>query len=273
MSQHKAVAAHSRCRRAGVEVSGAVSNVDSMLDQVSRQHPGGSVQLDIDALGRPLSDVTFCVVDLETTGGSATADRITEIGAVKVRSGDVLGEFQTLVNPARPIPGMITVLTGITESMVAQSPQIDSVLPAFLEFARGSVLVAHNAPFDVGFLKQAAADLGRPWPGFEVLDTVKLARHVVTKDESPNHKLASLARVFNSSVTPNHRALDDARATVEVLHGLIGRLGSLGVQSLEELQSYSAKTSTTRRRSRHLGAHLPLSLGVCMFLDGNRKLL
>ncbi len=110
-------------------------------------------QRTFDELGRPLRDLTFCVVDLETTGGSAEGgSMITEVGAVKVRGGEVLGEFQTLVNPHAQIPPFIAVLTGITNSMVSDAPPIESVLPAFLEFASGCVLVAHNAPFDVGFL-------------------------------------------------------------------------------------------------------------------------
>ena len=120
-------------------------------------------QRTFDELGRPLREMTFCVVDLETTGGSAAAgSMITEIGAVKVRGGEVLGEFQTLVNPHTAIPPFIAVLTGITNSMVADAPTIESALPAFLEFASGCVLVAHNAPFDVGFLRHFAEVQGRP---------------------------------------------------------------------------------------------------------------
>ena len=118
--------------------------------------------MSFDELGRPLRDLTFCVVDLETTGASVQGGAmITEIGAVKVRGGEVLGEFQTLVNPHQAIPPFIAVLTGITDSMVAVSPPIEQVLPQFLEFARGTVLVAHNAPFDVGFLKHFAEQQGR----------------------------------------------------------------------------------------------------------------
>src|SRR5699024_9551723 len=123
------------------------------------------VQGTLDELGTPLNEVTFVVVDLETTGGNPSGAHITEVGAVKVRAGEVLGEFQTLVRPSEPIPAFISVLTGITNQMVAGSPRIESVLPAFLEFARDSVLVAHNAPFDIGFLKAAAAQTGHAWPG------------------------------------------------------------------------------------------------------------
>ena len=221
-----------------------------------------------------MREVTFCVVDLETTGGSvADGDTITEIGAVKVRGGEVLGEFQTLVNPHAPIPAFIAVLTGITNRMVAEAPPIGAALPAFLEFAAGSVLVAHNARFDVGFLKHHAAQLDLAWPDYEVLDTVKLARHVVTRDEAPNHKLSSLARVFRSPTTPNHRALADARATVDVLHGLMERLGGLGVETLEELQGYSSKVAAASRRKRHLADRLPHAPGVYLFRDDRGHVL
>jgi DNA polymerase-3 subunit epsilon len=231
-------------------------------------------QRSFDELGRPLRDVTFCVVDLETTGGSAAAgSMITEIGAVKVRGGEVLGEFQTLVNPQTQIPAFIAVLTGISNSMVADAPPIESALPAFLEFAASTVLVAHNAPFDVGFLRHFAERQGRSWPGFEVVDTVKLARRVVTRDESPNHKLSSLARVFRSGTTPNHRALADARATVDVLHGLMERLGPLGVHTLEELQTFSSRVSSVQRRKRHLADALPHSPGVYLFKDDRARVL
>ncbi len=214
------------------------------------------------------------MVDLETTGGSASGgSMITEIGAVKVRGGEVLGEFQTLVNPHTQIPPFIAVLTGITNSMVGDAPPIESVLPAFLEFAAGSVLVAHNAPFDVGFLQWFAARQGLAWPSFEVLDTAKIARRVITRDDAPNCKLSSLARAFHASTTPNHRALSDARATVDVLHGLMERLGGLGVHTLEELSTFSAKVSTAQRRKRHLAEGLPHAPGVYLFRDEQARVL
>ncbi|HET7690237.1 MAG TPA: DEDD exonuclease domain-containing protein [Nocardioidaceae bacterium] len=231
-------------------------------------------QQSFDELGRPLRDVTFCVVDLETTGGSAQAgSMITEIGAVKVRGGEILGEFQTLVNPAQAIPPFIAVLTGISDSMVAGAPPIEQVLPQFLEFAEGTVLVAHNASFDVGFLKHFAAAQERPWPRFEVIDTALLARRLVTRDESPNCKLSSLAQVFRSGTTPNHRALQDARATVDVLHGLIERVGNLGVHTLEELGTYTSRVTAAQRKKRHLAEGLPHAPGVYLFLDDKSRVL
>ena len=226
------------------------------------------VQHSFDELGRPLRDVSFCVVDLETTGGSALGgSMITEVGAVKVRGGEIVGEFQTLVNPHQSIPAFIAVLTGITDSMVAGAPPIEQVLPQFLEFASGCVLVAHNAPFDVGFLKHFAAQQQRTWPSFEVIDTALLARRLVTRDESPNCKLSSLAVVFRSGTTPNHRALEDARATVDVLHGLIERVGNLGVHTLEELHTYTSRVTAAQRKKRHLAEGLPHAPGVYLFRD------
>ncbi len=231
------------------------------------------VQGTFDDLGTPLSSVTFVVVDLETTGGSPVECGITEIGAVKVRGGEVVGEFQTLVNPGAAIPAFISVLTGITDSMVAGAPRIEAALPAFLEFAAGSVLVAHNAGFDISFLKAAARRTEHEWPGFPVLDTVHLARQLVHRDEVPNHRLASLAVLFRATTSPDHRALHDARATVDVLHGLFERVGSLGVHSLEELLDYTARVTPARRRKRHLADDLPDLPGVYLFKDGQGRVL
>ncbi|WP_265444089.1 DEDD exonuclease domain-containing protein [Flexivirga meconopsidis] len=230
-------------------------------------NPAAPIQATFDDLGTSLADVTFVVLDLETTGGSATDCRITEIGAVKVRAGAVLGEFQTLVNPGEPIPAFISVLTGITDQMVARSPRIDSALPAFLEFIGDSVLVAHNAGFDITFLKVNCERLQLDWPGNQVLDTVHLARQLVTRDEAPNHKLSSLARLFGATTTPDHRALHDARATVDVLHGLIERVGNLGVRTLEELRSYTGRVHPEQRRKRFLAESLPSAPGVYVFKD------
>ena len=232
-----------------------------------------AVQGTFDELGSPLREVTFVVVDLETTGGSPAACDITEIGAVKVCGGQVLGEFQTLVNPSTAIPPFIAVLTGITDAMVAGAPGIESVLPAFLEFSRNTVLVAHNAPFDLGFLRAACERLGLDWPAPDSVDTARLARRVLTRDEAPDCKLSTLARLFRADTTPCHRALADARATVDVLHGLLARLGSLGVHSLEELRTFSAQVSLAQRRKRHLADAIPTGPGVYLFRDAQGRVL
>ncbi len=252
--------------------AGTVANRVSPGDPARPAAPA-PVQQSLEGLSPLLVDTTFVVVDLETTGGSATDCAITEIGAVKVRGGQVLGEFQTLVNPAAPIPAFIAVLTGITDAMVADAPTEGAAVPAFLEFARGAVLVAHNAGFDIGFLRAACTRLGVAWPSPTVLDTVKLARQVVTKDEAPNVKLATLARVFRTSVTPNHRALADAQATVDVLHGVLERLGNRGVQSLAELVEWQHQVTPAQRAKRRLADDVPRAAGVYLFRDGQGRVL
>lgn len=218
-----------------------------------------------------LRDTTFVVVDLETTGGRATAsadgsrDAITEIGAVKIRGGEVLGEFATLVDPQRAIPPQIVQLTGITTAMVHDAPTIGSVLPAFLEFARGAVLVAHNAGFDIGFLKSAAEQCGITWPRPPVLCTVRLARRVLTREEAPSVRLSTLAKLVGAATQPTHRALDDARATVDVLHALIERVGNQGIHTYADLRGYLPNISNAQRSKRSLAARLPNRPGVYLF--------
>jgi DNA polymerase-3 subunit epsilon len=222
--------------------------------------PGGAVD---NAL--PLHGTTFVVVDLETTGGAPDGGGITEIGAVKVRGGEELGVLATLVNPGEAIPPFITVLTGITQAMLAPAPRIEAVLPSFLEFISDAVLVAHNAPYDVGFLKAACARHDYAWPNPRVLDTAALARRVLTRDEVPNRKLGTLAAFFRTPHQPNHRALDDAKATVDVLHGLIARLGGHGVQTLGDAIEFARAVTPTQRRKRHLADGLPRVPGVYIF--------
>ena len=248
------------------------------LDDATRTADGRGtpVQLGLDQIGTPLHEVTFVVVDLETTGGSPAGAEITEIGAVKVRGGEVLGESQTLVTPGLAIPPMITVLTGITNAMVVAAPRIEEVLPAFLEFAAfgsGSVLVAHNARFDVGFLKHAAERMDLGWPRPQVVDTVALARRVVTRDEAPNHKLGTLAALFSAEVTPDHRALHDARATVDVLHALLARMAPLGVTHLEDLRTAADPVPQRRRRKASMADGLPEGPGVYQFLGPANEVL
>jgi DNA polymerase III subunit epsilon len=232
-----------------------------------------AVQPSFADLGTPLQDVTFVVVDLETTGSRADDAGITEIGAVKVRGGEVVGEFQSLVNPGRPVPAFVARLTGITTAMVSTAPDVELVLPGFLEFAHGCVLVAHNAPFDVGFLRAACADLDYAWPGFAVVDTLPLARRVVTRDEAPNHKLATLARLFHARTSPDHRALADARATVDVLHALLERLAPLGVTHLEDLATAADPVPADVRRKATLADGLPTAPGVYLFRGPDDEVL
>lgn len=235
-------------------------------------------QLSFDELGTPLREVTFVVVDLETTGGSASADAITEVGAVKVRGGERLGELSTLVDPGTGIAPSVVALTGITRAMVTGAPRIGAVLPSLLEFCAGAVLVAHNAPFDTGFLRAACARHDLAWPRPSVLCTARLARAVLPAGETPTVRLSALAELFGTTTRPTHRALDDARATVEVLHALLERVGNLGVHSLEELLALAASAAGTRptdaqRRNRKLAEHLPNAPGVYLFRGAREEVL
>lgn len=164
------------------------------------------------------------IVDVETTGWLADQAGITEIGAVRLSAEQPMTEFSALVNPGMPIPGHITELTGITDAMVAKAPGIGSVLPDFLRFAAGCVIVAHNAPFDIDFLAAACEQKGLEWPCPAVIDTAILSRMLLGARDVPDHRLATLACHFNASTGPCHRALADAKATAAVLKGLLGVL-------------------------------------------------
>ncbi len=208
----------------------------------------------IEAPDEDLSSVTFVVLDLETSGASPqSGSAITEIGAVKVCGGQVLGTFKTFVNPGTPLPPFITELTGITDEMLQDAPQIQSVLPLLFEFLgseKTTVFVAHNAPFDLSFLKASAALHGYLWPNFRVIDTVKAARFVLTKDDVANYQLGTLAAYFRTEISPNHRALDDALATVDVLHGIIERMGTFGITTINQMINARAKKERTNNQRR-----------------------
>ena len=191
---------------------------------------------------RTLAEVTFIVLDLETTGASPTTGcAITEIGAIAIRGGEILEEFSSFVNPQVALPEYIVNLTGITDEMLIDAPLINEVFPDFIEFIDRHEhvhLVAHNAPFDIGFLKAAATQLSHIWPKYEVIDTVKLARRVIERSEIENYKLGTLSQFFNTKALPNHRALDDVKTTVEVLHRLIERLSGYEVFTIAQLKKF-----------------------------------
>ncbi len=223
-------------------------------------------------LGQPLSEVTFCVFDLETTGGSPSEHGITEIGAVKVRGGEVLGTFQTFVNPGQVIPAQITILTGITDAMVMRAPPIDAVLPTFLEFIGDAVLVGHNIRFDVGFTDAALERTGRPSLPNSRLDTLALARRLLA-DETPRFGLGALARHLRLAHDPCHRAIADALATTDLLHVLIERATAWGVSGLDDLLALPSIAGHPQRSKLAMTATLPRSPGVYYFADADGRLL
>jgi len=182
----------------------------------------------------PFDQVDFVIVDLETTGWEPEEAAITEIGAVLVCGGRVRAQFSSLVNAGGAIPEQVAALTGISDAMVASAPPLSTVLTGFLSFARGGVLAAHNAPFDVAFLTAACQACGLPWPEFQVLDTVELAHRVLGEEEVADCKLATLAAHFDTRIRPRHRALPDALATADVLTALLRKLAATGVSTLAE---------------------------------------
>ena len=182
----------------------------------------------------PFDQVDFVIVDLDTTGWEPEEAMITEIGAVLVCGGRVRAQFSSLVNPGAAIPEQVATLTGINDGMAASAPPLSTVLPGFLSFARGSVLAAHNAPFDVAFLTAACKSCDLSWPEFQVLDTVELAHRVLGEEEVADCKLATLAAHFDTRIKPRHRALPDALATADVLSALLRRLAATGATTLAE---------------------------------------
>jgi DNA polymerase-3 subunit epsilon len=230
------------------------------------------VQRSFDDLGVPLSQVTFCVLDFETTGAAPPGSAITEVGAVKLRGGECLGTFQTLVNPGTGIPPEITVLTGITQAMVLPAPDIGTVLPSFLEFLGPAVIVGHNVRFDLRFLQSALVNSGRrpvanPW-----VDTCALARRLV-RDEVPDCRLGTLADRLRLPHRPSHRALADALATGDLLHALLERAGSLGVLGLDDLFELPTVRAHPQVGKLRLTAALPRRPGVYLFRGAGGRVL
>lgn len=223
------------------------------------------LQRSFDDLGTPLAQVTFCVIDLETTGGSAVDCGITEIGAMKVLMGESVGTFQTLVDPGAPVPSFVRLLTGISDELLNGAPSVGAVLPSLIEFVRGTVLVAHNARFDIGFLNAALTRHGYEPLENPVVDTAGLARKIL-RGEVPNHRLETLARYLRCSHHPSHRAFPDVLATVDVLHHLIERVTGFGVTTLEDLTSITSARLDGTFHKLELTKDLPRAPGIYRFL-------
>lgn len=228
--------------------------------------PASPRQLSLVEAGRPLSEVTFVVVDLETTGASPATCEVTEVGAVKLRGGECLGRFHTLVNPGVAIPPEITYLTGITDAMVGPAPLIEPVLASFEEFLGDAVVVGHNVRFDLSFIEAVRRRQDRPKLDNPVVDTVALARRLV-REEVSDCRLGTLARHFRLDHQPTHRALDDALATGELLHLLLERAGSLGVLGLDDLLALPQMGAHSQAGKLRLTTRLPRSPGVYLFRD------
>lgn len=194
-----------------------------------------------------LCETSFVVFDLETTGAKAPPCRITEIGAYKVENCELVGEFHTLVNPEVPIPPFITSLTGISDDMVRDAPRFYEVVDDFLRFIGDSVLVAHNSPFDLGFLNHEISmvhdecRVGNP-----ALCTVQLSRRLLPDIE--NHKLKTVASYYSVDLINHHRASDDARATAKIFINLLKMLNEQGINDLGAARKFSQRRHYARRK-------------------------
>lgn len=223
-------------------------------------------------LGTPLHEVCFVAIDLETTGGSHDGDNITEVGAIKSRGGEILGTFESLVRPEQEIPASISLLTGITNPMVASAPPIEEVLPSLVEFLDGSVLVAHNASFDAGFLRAACKRHDYEIPFSKVVCTVRMGRRLM-RGESSDMRLGSLARSLGTPTKPNHRALRDAQAAHEIFLRMLELAGPMGVVTLEDLTSFIRVGSKPKTSKLGMVARVPRTPGVYRFLDARGRTL
>ncbi|HEY4927764.1 MAG TPA: exonuclease domain-containing protein [Acidimicrobiales bacterium] len=225
-----------------------------------------AVQRSFDDLGSPLSQVTFVVLDVETTGGSPASASLTEVAAARYRGGELLATHQTFVRPDERIPPFITALTGISDAMVAGAPRIGEMLPSFLEFLGSGVVVGHNVRFDLSFLNQALESTGRDRLANATVDTLALARRLV-RDMVPDCKLGTLASTLRLPHQPSHRALTDVLATGDLLHALLERAGTYGIVGLEELLDLPRIVGHPQSAKLKLTNRLPHRPGVYWFCD------
>ena len=197
-------------------------------------------------------DTTYCVLDLETTGFSPRLEKITEIGVMKYQDGKVIDKFSCFVNPEKSIPPRVVEVTGITDDMVRNAETIDKVFPKLLEFIKDSVLVAHNAEFDVGFLRHVAKELGYEFD-FTYLDTLSLAYELFP--EYKTYKLGRIAKNLGIKVDVAHRALDDVDTTVKVFKVMLDMLKERGVNTLEDIEIYASDETAKKEAFKKLRTH------------------
>ncbi len=196
------------------------------------------------AKGQTIENTTFCVLDLETTGLSFRTEKITEIGIMKVKNGEVIDEFSCFVNPEKPIPEKVVEVTNITDDMVKDAETIDKVFPKMLEFIGDSVLVAHNADFDIGFLKYNAKQLGYSLEN-TYMDTLRLAKELFP--DFKKYKLGIIAEKLGIKVEVAHRALDDVDTTVKVLKVMFQMLEEKGVKTLEDIDKQEENSENYKK--------------------------
>jgi DNA polymerase III epsilon subunit family exonuclease len=220
----------------------------------------------------PLEEARWVVFDLETTGLSAAASRICEIGAQEIGRLELAATFETLVNPRVPLPRAIQALTGIEPARLRSAPPAELAVRRFLSFAGGAVLVAHNARFDMAFLDREVELLTGRRVAAPVVDTVWLARRLL-EGRVRRVGLASLAHFFGTSASPCHRALADAQATAEILVALVGLAQERGARTVGDVVELAAPRSRRLHWKRSLVAAAPTTPGVYLFHDRNDVVL
>ncbi|TJX13811.1 DNA polymerase III subunit alpha [Tissierella creatinini] len=197
-------------------------------------------------------DTTYCVLDLETTGFSAVTEKITEIGIMKVKDGLVIDEFSCFVNPEKPIPARVVEVTNITDDMVKNAETIDKVFPKLMDFIKGCVLVAHNAEFDMGFLRHNANVLGYDFD-FTYIDTLSLAKDLFP--EYNTYKLGRIAKNLGIKVEIAHRALDDVSTTVKIFNVMLDMLRKRGAETLEDIENHEADEEVKKNEYKKLNTY------------------
>ncbi|WP_299119228.1 DNA polymerase III subunit alpha [uncultured Eubacterium sp.] len=206
--------------------------------------------------GQKLDD-TYVVFDLETTGFSAKSDKIIEIGAVKVTNGKIVDRFSTFVNPERPIPFRIEKLTSINDNMVIDQPTIDEILPKFMEFCKGAIMVAHNADFDMSFIAHNCKEMGLECD-FTIVDTVAMARYLVVG--LGKYKLNNVAKALGIALDHHHRAVDDAECTALIFLKLCKMLEERGIDNLDDVNKEG-------KQSKNLINKLPAHHAIILVKD------
>ena len=197
-------------------------------------------------------DTTYCVLDLETTGFSFRTEKITEVGIMKIKNGEVIDSFSTFVNPEKPIPYKVVEVTHITDDMVKDAPKIQEVFPKILEFIEGSVLVAHNADFDIGFLKHNASVLGYKFD-YTYIDTLRLAKDLFP--DYKKYKLGIIAENLGIKVEVAHRALDDVDTTVKVFNIMIDMLKEKGAKKVSDIDRVAADDISEKEAYKKIPAY------------------
>jgi DNA polymerase-3 subunit alpha (Gram-positive type) len=200
--------------------------------------------------GQSLEGTTYCVFDLETTGVSYRTDKITEIGIIKYKDGEIIDKFESFVNPEKPIPMKVQEITNITDEMVKDAPTIEQILPKVMEFFGDSVLVAHNADFDTGFIRYNCQLQNIPFDN-TYLDTLQLAKELYP--DFTKYKLGIIAEKLGIKVEVAHRALDDVETTVKVLAKMFEVLKEKKVKKLDEIDKvFEGQANFKKLKSYHV---------------------